>query len=317
MHESARPRRRKPAPWVWAAVGVATVTVLTASTLHFVTAACAAVPSYDFAPAAAEAGPPLAGPIRGRAFFYNPAGGPGSCSLGPLPADGLYVSLATPQYDAGAACGSYLAVTGPAGRVLAEVVDLCSGCTNGGVDLSEAAFARVADASAGTALVSYRLARNPRLPGPVGLREAQSATTAWLALQVINHGNPLASVEVATGPVEGQRWRPLKLSSDDYWVAAAGAGAGPFRVRITDIFGHQVVARGIRLEPGAVQPTTVFMYTLAAAARPSAAQSASSAPGPSSVPSSGAPSASRPGRSASPAAHMAGVRSTGTATPHC
>jgi hypothetical protein len=91
---------------------------------------------------------------QGRAFFYNPGSGQGTCSFGLLPADGLYVSLGAPQYAAGAACGSYLDITGPAGTVRAQVVDNCPGCANGGIDMSAAAFRRVANPSSGNPLAS-------------------------------------------------------------------------------------------------------------------------------------------------------------------
>jgi hypothetical protein len=264
MHESIKPRRRRvSSPWVWGAAGLLAVVLLGASALHFVTASCAAALSPSALSAALpQSGPPSATTLtQGQAYFYNPADGEGSCSFGRLPADGLYVSLAAPQYAGGASCGSYLNVSGPDGTVRAEVVDLCPGCTNGGVDLSQAAFGRVADTAAGTAEVSYRLVRDPMPPAPVEVRIARSSSAGWLALQVINNGNPLGSVAVApTGSGAPGRWQPLTLNSDGYWVAATGAGPGPFMVRITDIFGDRVVADGIRLSPGSVQYTGLLMY---------------------------------------------------------
>lgn len=272
MHEPARrPRRRVPSPWVWGSVGVLALVVLGASALRFVTASCAATLTPAGTAAIAQtaggaAGSPASGPVmRGRAYFYNPGDGDGSCSFGPLPAAGLYASVGPAQYAGGAACGSYLDVTGPDGTVRAEVVDLCPGCSGGGLDMSEAAFGRVASTAAGTAEVSYRVVRDPRLPGPLELRLAQTASPGWLAVQVLNTGNPLRSVQV-TWP--GARWKRLVLSSDDYWAAPAGAGPGPFRFRVTDTAGHRAVLTGIRLLPGSVQQARVRMYTAAAAGQP-------------------------------------------------
>jgi expansin (peptidoglycan-binding protein) len=301
MHESRRqpvqPVRR---PWVWIAVAVAAVAAIGVSTLHFVTAACAAGRFPVLQPAAyGQAGPPLVNTVtQGRAFFYNPGSGQGTCSFGLLPADGLYVSLGAPQYAAGAACGSYLDITGPAGTVRAQVVDNCPGCANGGIDMSAAAFRRVANPSSGVALVSYRLARDPQLPGPLGVRVAQAATPTWLAIQVLNHGNPLASVAVRTA---GRfRWQPLTLSPDDYWAAPSGAGPGPFQVQVTDMFGHRVVLTGIRLAPGSLQPTRVLMYT---AGPPSHHQSAATPASPSGPATTMSPA---PGATGSAAAHAGG-----------
>src|SRR5579875_3639979 len=119
MHESIKPpRRRVRSPWVWAGAGVLAAALIGASTLHFVTASCAAV-----LPAAAP--PSATAATTGQAYFYHPGDGEGSCSFGSLSSGGLYVSLAAAQYANGASCGSYLDVTGPDGSVRAEVVDLC------------------------------------------------------------------------------------------------------------------------------------------------------------------------------------------------
>ncbi|MGH3157158.1 MAG: expansin EXLX1 family cellulose-binding protein [Streptosporangiaceae bacterium] len=263
MHESVKPRRKRVRSprraWAWAAVALLAAVLLAASTLHFVTASCAATLALPL-----EGTPSASTLTQGQAYYYNPGGGVGSCSFGSLPADGLYVSLAAAQYAGGASCGSYLEVSSPDGHVQAEVVDLCPGCTDGGLDLSEAAFSRVAAVTGGTAEVSYRLVRDPQPAARLELRIASSASADWLALQVINNGNPVSSVAIApAGKPRPARWQPLVLSSDDYWAAPAGAGAGPFKVRITDVFGNRVVARGIRLLPGSVQRTRVAMYSTA------------------------------------------------------
>src|SRR5579859_5468847 len=74
-------------------------------------------------------------------------------------------------------------------------------------------------------------------------------------------------------------WQPLRLSPGNYRTPAVGAGRGPFRVRVTDIFGHQVIARGIRLRPGTLQRTTLLMYTRSAAPPPGPSASAVKTPG--------------------------------------
>jgi expansin len=344
MHEPVRPpRRRVRSPlraWVWGAVGVLALVLLGASTLRFVTASCAAeLPQASLAmggPGTAAGSAPAAGPLmHGQAYYYNPGDGDGSCSFGSLPAAGWYVSVGPAQYAGGAACGSYLEVSGPDGMVRAEVVDLCPGCADGGLDMSEAAFGRVASTAAGTAAVSYRVVRDPRLPGPLELRVAPSASPGWLAVQVLNHGNPLRSVQVA--PAGTARWRPLELSSDGLWSAPAGAGPGPFRFRVTDAFGHRAVLRGIRLLPGVLQRTTVPMYSTATAAqrRPASHGARPGHPGPgrdraASTPPQAAGHSPAGGAAGSPAAHgarpMAGQRArpeahtspdrTGSG-PHC
>ncbi len=69
----------------------------------------------------------LPGRYAAVAVFYDPGDAVGSCSLGPFPPGGRYVSLPPERFGHSAACGSYVTVQGPRGQVRAEVVDLCPG----------------------------------------------------------------------------------------------------------------------------------------------------------------------------------------------
>jgi expansin (peptidoglycan-binding protein) len=202
--------------------------------------------------------------------------GAGNCDYPAAPANDLFVALSPAEYDGAAACGEYLQVTGPDGSVTVEVIDQCPPCQTGHIDLSEAAFERIAPLAAGEVDVTYRAITNPVLPGPLQVVVKSGSSAYWLALQVINTGNPLASVSVGG--------RVLSRASYNYWIASSGAGTGPFTVQVTDTEGHQVTLTGIQLTPGAVQDTGVWMYTSAtapmytsAAAQPPAARQRSRA----------------------------------------
>jgi hypothetical protein len=187
-------------------------------------------------------------------MFYDPGQAAGSCGLGPFPAGGRYASLPPRGYASGRACGSYLDVYGPRGAVQAEVVDVCTECAAGTVNLSRAAFARIAEPRVGLVAVSYRTALDPPLSGPLVLRISAAGRPGTLAVQVINHGNRLSSV-AAGWP--GGRWQPLTPDADGYWIGPLrpgrpGPGAPPgraagarIRVRVTDAAGHQVVLTGV------------------------------------------------------------------------
>jgi expansin (peptidoglycan-binding protein) len=239
---------------------------------------------------------PARSAIQGLAVFYDPGQAAGSCGLGPFPAGGWYASLPPRGYASGRACGSYVEVSGPAGTIRAEVVDVCTDCAAGTVDLSRAAFARISDPRTGTVAVSYQPAVDPPLPGPLVLRMTAAGRPGILAVQVINHGNQLSSVSAA-GP--GGRWQRLVPGADGYWTGPLDAGdppggtpggdspapgggtAGPggsaadhgrgaaaarrIRVRITDIEGHEVVLTGIPARSTVVH-ATAWMYRAAPAA---------------------------------------------------
>ncbi|HEY0937095.1 MAG TPA: expansin EXLX1 family cellulose-binding protein [Trebonia sp.] len=178
-----------------------------------------------------------------------------NCGYSP-PADGLYVALPASEYAGAARCGSYLEVTGPAGSVRVKVIDQCPECAAGHIDLSVTAFAKLAPLSAGLISVSYATLADPVLPGPLSVQVKQGSSQYWLALLADNTGNPLTSVQVRTA----SGWLSLTRASYNYWVAASGAGPGPFTVRLTDSQGHQATAAGITLSPGSVQSAGTRMY---------------------------------------------------------
>jgi expansin (peptidoglycan-binding protein) len=193
------------------------------------------------------------------AVFYDPDHAVGSCSLGPFPAGGRYVSLPPERFGHSSACGSYLTVRGPRGQVRAEVVDLCPGCAADMINLSRAAFARIARPGPGSARVRFWPVDDPPLPGPLILRMGQ--TRAGLpTLQVRRHGNALASVAVASPGMRVPAWRPFALSANGIWVASSHLGPGPVNIRIADTRGHQVVILRVTLRPGRVIRTRTWMY---------------------------------------------------------
>jgi expansin (peptidoglycan-binding protein) len=216
--------------------------------------ACRALP----VPVAFVYAPPIGNTVHsGQATFYDLQSGGGNCSYVGPPADNLFVALSPGEYDKAAACGGYLDVTGPKGKVRVKIVDQCPECATGHIDLSRAAFTRIADPVQGLVNVTYRAVVNPPLPAPLSFRIKEGASQYWFALLVIDHGNPLAKVEARSG---GGAFRSLTHTDFNYWLAESGLGAGPFTVRLTDVYGQQTTASGIRMAPTQIQRTSVVMY---------------------------------------------------------
>ncbi|GIH25573.1 hypothetical protein Aph01nite_38830 [Acrocarpospora phusangensis] len=194
------------------------------------------------------------GPEIGRAYFYDPPDDQGNCSL---PSAGrLFVSVSTGEYAGSAACGGYLDVTGPLGTVRVQVVDQCTTCRDGELDLSRTAFAKIAKPDAGVTGIVYSRVRNPRVAKPLAFRVKTGSSTDWMAVQIIDHGNPLRSVRVLDGP----HWRDLRRSGDNYWIFDHRPGPGPFTIRVTDVYGHRATTGGVDLSPGVVQRGTRRLY---------------------------------------------------------
>ncbi|WP_089156840.1 expansin EXLX1 family cellulose-binding protein [Micromonospora sp. NBS 11-29] len=274
----AGPRRRFAA-----AAGLATLAAVVAVTL-----------AVRGGAAPACAAPPVGGTTHtGKATFYDSKGAGGNCSRPAAPANRLYVALGPSEYAAGAACGGFLDVTGPRGSVRVLVMDQCPECAPGHLDLSAEAFARIADPVQGVVKISYRAVVNPPLPGPLTFRLKEGASQYWFAVLVGDHGNPLRSVEVRRDGA----WRAAERQDYNYWLIPAGAGPGPYSIRVTDVYGHRATATGVRLLPGQVQRSTTRMYgagaTTTATHSPGLSRSPSPRPSPS-APTSASPSPSPP-----------------------
>ncbi|MEO5874326.1 MAG: expansin EXLX1 family cellulose-binding protein [Streptosporangiaceae bacterium] len=212
----------------------------------------------------ASGSPACAG--TGQATFYQLKDGGGNCSYTGAPADQLYVALGPSEYRQAGACGGYLEIRGPRGRVRAKIVDQCPECGPGHLDLSATAFARIADPGKGLVPVAYTRIVNPPVP-PLSFMVRKGSSQYWLAVLVIDHGNPLTRVRASAA---GRGWADLVRTDYNTWEARKGMGPGPFTFEVTDDQGHRAVGRGLRLAIGAVQATAARMYGRSAApAKPS------------------------------------------------
>lgn len=241
--------------WWWPAAALATATAVTIVAVHTDGRHPCGTPAAAVQIATGSAAP--SAPARsGMAVYYDYRQGGGNCSFDQLPSVGLYASLSPPEYDGAAACGATLDVRGPLGTVRVTVVDQCPGCRVGRLDLSRAAFTRIASLSSGTVPITYRPVFDPEPPEPLRISVKPGSSAQSLALNVAGTGNPLASVDVRS---RRGGWRPMARRSDDYWVTDPGGGA-PFDVRIADTVGHDVTVRDLGLRPG-LQDTRTLLYT--------------------------------------------------------
>jgi expansin (peptidoglycan-binding protein) len=241
---------------VWAGLGIGSV----AGGL----AAAVAMTAFGAAGSAACAG-------TGQATFYRLTDGGGNCSYTGPPSDDLYVALGPAEYRKAGACGGYLRISGPRGTVKAKIVDQCPECGPGHLDMSATAFARIADPKQGLVPVSYRRLVNPPVP-PLSFMVRKGSSQYWLAVLVIDHGNPLTRVR-ASAP--GRAWVDMSHTNYNTWQAGQGMGPGPYTFEVTDDQGHRAVARGLRLSIGETQATNAKMYGgRTASAKPSKKPSA-------------------------------------------
>lgn len=199
------------------------------------------------------AAPPSTSGKSGKATFYKMEGGTGNCSLPAIPADDLFVALGASEYSGAAACGTYLDVTGPKGKVRVKVIDSCPPCGPGHIDLSRAAFKKIANEVDGIVPVKYKTVQNPSVPGAVSVRLKEGSSQYWFAAVLDNHANQLTSVKVASG---NGSFKTAERADFNYWIIEGGAGAGPFKIKITDVYGRSATLSNIKMSPGTTQKTS-------------------------------------------------------------
>ncbi|MEU4158124.1 expansin EXLX1 family cellulose-binding protein [Actinoplanes sp. NPDC026670] len=198
------------------------------------------------------AAPPSTTQKSGKATFYDLAGASGNCSF-EVPADDLYVALGPSEYSEGASCGAYLDVTGPKGKVRVKVFDSCPECPAGHIDLSRTAFKKIGNEIDGIIPIKYKLVTNPATPAGISVRIKEGASQYWFAARIDNHANLLSKVQVASG---SGSFKTAHRTDYNYWLIDAGAGPGPFKIKITDVYGNTATVSGIKMSPGAVQKTS-------------------------------------------------------------
>lgn len=169
-----------------------------------------------------------------------------ACML-PCPADDLYVAINQWDYQNSQACGACMEVTGPNGTVVVTVIENCAGaCAPGEIELSETAFAQIADVSEGHAEVEWRLVRCD-LSGPIAFHFEPESSEWWVSIQVRNHVMPVASLELERP--DGS-WTGLERRAHNYFDTNDDPGTGPYTLRVTSIDDQQLIESNIPLRPG-------------------------------------------------------------------
>ncbi len=173
----------------------------------------------------------------GNATYYD-ATGAGNCGFDPSPGDLRVTAMNAPDYANSAVCGAYLAVSGPRGNVTVRVTDRCPECPTGHLDLSQQAFARIADPVAGRVPIRWQLVAGD-VQGPVQYRYKEGSSRYWVALQVRNHRWPVTALEIR--PAGATAWTPVARMDYNYFVYPQQIAEGPLQVRITAVTGAVLI----------------------------------------------------------------------------
>jgi expansin (peptidoglycan-binding protein) len=189
---------------------------------------------------------------EGDATHYEAADGNGACSFGPSD-DMMIAAMNETDYETSTACGAYVLVRAANGNsVTVRVTNLCPlPCAPGQLDLSRQAFAELADPQLGRIPVTWSLL-SPGSAGTISIRYKEGSSQWWCGIQVIDHRNPVAELEVDAG----DGWLALARTGYNYFLSENGSGCGG-EIRITDIYGERLTVRGLPVRADVVQPTGV------------------------------------------------------------
>jgi expansin len=186
---------------------------------------------------------------HGEATFYG-EGALGHCGFPPETQPKFHGAMNHIDYDSAAACGAWVHITGPKGEVTAFIDDECPECREGDIDLGPNTFNQIAEASAGRVPISWRYVEGG-VEGPVSYFW-QTGSSQWhIAVQLRNHRYAITSMEIRTSTIE---WIFLTRRTYNYFELEGGVGGqeGPYCIRVTDIFGQQVVDSNLTLSAGEV-----------------------------------------------------------------
>lgn len=171
----------------------------------------------------------------------------GNCSFVNNDVKPYYGAMYTPVYDNSNYCGVCVEVTGKKGTQIIQVVDQCPSCqVEGDIDLSPAAFQIiVGDLSIGKSPISWKAVACP-LAGK-NIRVTTQGSNQWYAKVIIEqHVNKIKAVEI----YNSSSWKSLVREADNGWTTSGVSIPGNTQVRITDVFGEQVVVDGVEIASG-------------------------------------------------------------------
>ena len=189
---------------------------------------------------------------QGIATEYSAADGDGACLFGPS-SDMMIAAMNERDYQNSEACGAHILVHAANGATVTVLItnECPYPCAPGQLDLSQQAFAKIADPKAGRVAISWQLV-SPGTSDSMSVRYKAGSSQYWCGIQVIGERNPVVRLEVSTG----SGWQQLPRSSYNYFLSANGTGCGR-AIRITDIYGQQLTTAALPVEPNVVQPVKI------------------------------------------------------------
>lgn len=178
---------------------------------------------------------PCSTPTNTSTALPRMATGSESCTFPSTFRTDSVVALSNDLFQLAGTCGQCIEVVGPLGTVDVMVDGECTACPFNSIDISMTHFNQIADISGPNPTVSWRIKECP-VVGNIVIEVAPMSNQWYLDLLVYNTRYPLQSLELWDGsvyvPIERSTWNHFDSS---FLVPST------LQIRLTDIFGHQVV----------------------------------------------------------------------------
>jgi expansin (peptidoglycan-binding protein) len=164
----------------------------------------------------------------------------------------MVTAVAEHLWEGSTVCGRCVRVTGPLGTVIAEITDLCPAGPNpewcagdaAHLDLSEAAFAAVADPARGVAYVEWEVVECP-VAGGVTLLNKDGINPWWYAVFVLDIRHGVSGLEIMDSS-PGAGWAAgVRQAYNAFVVQPGSAMVLPFSARLTSITGQVITATDV------------------------------------------------------------------------
>jgi expansin (peptidoglycan-binding protein) len=158
----------------------------------------------------------------------------------------MVAAVAEHLWDGSAVCGRCARVAGPLGTVIVEITDLCPAGPNpewcagdaAHLDLSQAAFAAVADPARGVAYIDWEIIECP-VSGNVSLLNQDGVNPWWYAVFALDIRQGVTALEVRDS--SGGSWLMGDRQSYNSFVVQPGYQMLlPYSVRLTGITGEVI-----------------------------------------------------------------------------
>jgi len=184
----------------------------------------------------------------GEGTFYVgvAGGGEGNCSLPVALDDFLHCALNNFDYDGSAACGGCIRVSGTKGSVTLKVVDRCPECAEGDVDMTQEAFAMIAEVIDGRVPISWKFVPCPDdiINPSIKINFKEGSSAFWTAIQFRNTKHAITKMEYQKTDAT---WQSVNRELFNFFIEPSGIPS-PMNLRITSVLGERLLFKNISLD---------------------------------------------------------------------